>query len=315
MCNTLIQTIVAYRKVHIECLPVCASLVHSDDRKHGYASSPWPSTPSSGDILTALSVPTTTLPPFSLTKVASSRHVPFLHIFTPRYSPQLAAISPLRRELGFETIFHVFAPLISAANPDYMVIGVHEERLGQTYAEACKTLGVKRAWIVHGKDHKLDAIAPGGETLLWDLQEDGQIVQRTITPQDFGAPNHPLLSVQLPSNGSAAENAAASSYSIHAKLIASLLSPRRAARGDAIVPPYEPDAYGTTHSIDTAAVEDFVCMNAAALLLISGRARTERNAMALARKSLREGRAYHALEALRDAAALAVDVDALEDRL
>jgi len=133
--------------------------------KHGNASSPWPSTPSSGDILTALSVPTNTLPPFSLTKVAKSRHVPFLHIFTPRYAPALAKVSPLKRELGFQTIFHQLASLISPAHRDYLVVGVHEERLGMVFARGLRTLGAKRAWVVHGKNG-LDAISPEGETLV-----------------------------------------------------------------------------------------------------------------------------------------------------
>jgi anthranilate phosphoribosyltransferase len=53
-------------------------------------------------------------------------------------------------------------------------------------------------------------------------------------------------------------------------------------------------------------------MNAAALLLICGKAGDEKAAFTLATRTLKEGKAYHALEALRDAAALAVDVDATE---
>ena len=290
-----------------------ASRVGSHTRRpqHGNASSPWPSTPSSGDILTALSVPTTTLPPFSLTKVAQSRHVPFLHIFTPRYSPRLTAISPLRRELGFETIFHTFSSLISPCKRDFLVIGVHEERLGQVFAEALKTLGATRAWVVHCEANGLDAISPEGETTVWVLDTtaseaagDAQITRRTISPEVFGCPSHPLASVQLP-------NSAASNYAVHAAIIASLLSPRRLRSSPPapITTPYEPDAYGTTQAIDTAAVEDFVCLNAAALIFVAGRAPDEKSAFELARRSLRDGKAYHALEALRDAAALSVDTD------
>ncbi|CAD6569626.1 MAG: anthranilate phosphoribosyltransferase [Cyphobasidiales sp. Tagirdzhanova-0007] len=279
--------------------------------KHGNASSPWPSTPSSGDILTALSVPTTSLPPFSITKIASSRHVPFLHIYTPRYSPHLAALSPLRRELGFETIFHSLACLISPAKRDYLVIGVHEERLGQVFVEGCKSLQTKRAWIVHGRIG-LDAISTEGETLLWELK-DGAVTARTLSPADFGVQEHPLAAVQLPKDGSHAS--LAYNNSVHAKIIASLLSPRRLRANGPIVAPYEPDAYGTVRPIETQALEDFVCMNAAALLVVSGRAGDEREGMRLARKSLKEGKAYHALEALRDAAALAVDVDEAESTI
>lgn len=277
----------------------------------GNASSPWPSTPSSGDILTALSVPTNTLPLFSLIKVASSRHVPFLHIYTPRYAPRFAAIAPnpLRRELGFETIFHSLSSLVSPAKRDYCVIGVHEERLGAVFAEGMKTLGAKRAWIVHGKNG-LDAISLEGETTVWDLK-DGQVITRTITPALFGVQERPLASIQLPSNGDAAESPAAQ-YRVHAKIIASILSPRRNKNNEPIEIPYREGACGSTRTLDTQALEDWVCMNAAALLLICGKAQDEKAAFALATKTLKEGKAYHALEALRDAAALAVDVDAAE---
>lgn len=216
-------------------------------------------------------------------------------------------MSPLRRELGFETIFHSFSSLISPVKRDYLVIGVHEERLGQVFAEALKTLKAKKAWIVHGKEDGLDAISPHGETLVWQLDGE-QITTRTISPATFGCAEYPLSAVQLPSNGSASTSVA-SSYTAHAKVIDSLLSPRRAKTGQAIAAPYEPDAYGTAFTVETSAIEDFVCLNAAALIFVAGKAASEKEAFQAAKKSLKDGKAYHALEALRDAAALSVDTD------
>lgn len=178
------------------------------------------------------------------------------------------------------------------------------------FAEGLKTLGAKRAWIVHCKANGLDAISPEGETTVWEFNE-GQYTTKTITPATFGCPEYPLRAVQLPSssNSSSSSSSAAANYSTHAKIIASLLSPRRLRASEPIQTPYEPDAYGTTHDIDTSAVEDFVCLNAAALIYISGKAASEKEAFESARKSLKEGKAYHALEALRDAASLSVDTD------
>lgn len=173
-----------------------------------------------------------------------------------------------------------------------------------------KTLGAKRAWVVHGKNG-LDAISPEGETIVWDLK-DGQVTTRTITPDLFGVQERPLSSIQLPSNDDDAEESPAAQYRVHAKIIASLLSPRRIRNNEAIETPYKPGVCGSTRNLDTQALEDWVCMNAAALLLIVGKAQDEKAAFALATKTLREGKAYHALEALRDAAALAVDVDSAE---
>ena len=195
-------------------------------------------------------------------------------------------MSPLRRELGFETIFHSFSSLISPVKRDYLVMGVHEERLGQVFAEALKTLQAKRAWVVHCKANGLDAISPEGETSVWQL-ENGEITTRTISPATFGCPEHALSSVQLPSNGSASSSVA-SSYSAHGKIIDSLLSPRRARSGQPIIGPYEPDAYGTAYTVDTSAVEDFVCLNAAALIFVAGKAASEKEAFQAAKKSLYE---------------------------
>lgn len=172
-----------------------------------------------------------------------------------------------------------------------------------------QTLGAKRAWIVHGKNG-LDAISPEGETIVWDLK-DGQVTTRTITPALFGVQERPLALIQLPSNGDADESPAAQ-YRVHAKIIASLLSPRRNKNKESIDVPYKEGACGSTRTLDTQALEDWVCMNAAALLLICGKAQDEKAAFALATKTLKEGKAYHALEALRDAAALAADVDSTE---
>jgi anthranilate phosphoribosyltransferase len=163
---------------------------------------------------------------------------------------------------------------------------------------------------VHGKNG-LDAISPEGETTVWDLK-DGEITTRTISPSLFGIQENPLSAIQLPSNGDSDSSSPAAYYSVHAKIIASLFSPRRLRNKEPITTPYQADAYGTTRNLDTSALEDWVCMNAAALLLISGKAPDEKAAFALASKTLKEGKAYHALEALRDAAALAVDVDSTE---
>ena len=282
----------------------------------GNASGPYPFTPSSGDILTSLNVPTKTLPPFSLTTVAASRHVPFLHIFTPGYSPHLAALAPLRRELGFPTIFHSFSSLISPTRRDYIVIGVHDASLGRVFAEGCRSLGVKRAWVVYGEKDALDAISPEGTTKVWDVNpgNSGQeITERTISAEVFGCLAFPLSKIQLPPY-----EETAGSYAFHAKVVNALLSQRRLAN-NTITLKYstasngpEGDPQERTWELDLSALEDWVCLNAAALIFISGKAKDEQSAFISAKKSLRDGKAAHVLEALRDAAALAVDVDALD---
>ena len=269
--------------------------------KTGNDSAPFPATPSSGDVITALNVPTKTLPPFSLARVAMSRQVPFLHIYSPAHSPRVAKIAPLRRELGFPTIYHSFAALITPTQRDYLVIGVHDESLGHIMAEGCKVIGAKRAWIIYGADG-VDGLSPSGDSKVWDLALDGTISEKTVSPGTFGARNCRLQDIQLP-------EAAFASPKTQAKIISAILKPRRAT-GDVLQ--LDNDAYDNPVTLSFSNLEEWICLNAAALIYISGRAESETAAMDMARRSLHDGRANHALEALRDAAALAVDVDEQE---
>lgn len=180
------------------------------------------------------------------------------------------------------------------------------------FAEGCRVLGAKRAWVVYG-ENGLDAISPEGSTTVWELEGQREIVERTINPDTFGANSFPLASLQLPEE-------VAANYQTHAKIISAMLSPRRRRTSSATAPSAElsqifelpPDEYANRVTVSLTHIEEWVCMNAAALIYVSGKAASEKEAMDAARRSVREGRAYHALEALRDAAALAVDVDEVE---
>lgn len=75
----------------------------------------------------------------------------------------MARIAPIRKSLGFPTVFNALGPLINPARPEAMVVGVHSKVLGPIFAEALKILGVKRFWVVCGNEG-LDEISPAGET-------------------------------------------------------------------------------------------------------------------------------------------------------
>lgn len=75
----------------------------------------------------------------------------------------MGLVAPIRRQLGHPTIFNILGPLLNPARPDYMVIGVHSRYLGLPFAEALRSLKIKRAWVVNG-DEGLDEISPEGPT-------------------------------------------------------------------------------------------------------------------------------------------------------
>jgi anthranilate phosphoribosyltransferase len=150
-----------------------------------------------------------------------------------------------------------------------MVLGVAEPALGPPFVAALKAGGVKRAYVVCGAED-LDEISCAGDTHLWELQDDGSVRERTLRPADFGLPAHPLDDVK---GASPVENAAA---------FKTLLT-----SGDNLPARLTP-------------VLDIVLMNAAALLVVAGRAEDLKEGVRLAREAITSGRAWHALEVFRD---------------
>jgi anthranilate phosphoribosyltransferase len=150
-----------------------------------------------------------------------------------------------------------------------MVLGVAEPALGPPFVAALRAGGVKRAYVVCGAEY-LDEISCAGDTYLWELLDDGNVRERTLCPADFGLPTHPLDDVK---GASPAENAAT---------FKTLLT-----SGDNIPAQLTP-------------ILDIVLMNAAALLVVAGRADDLKESVRLARDAITSGRAWHALEMFRD---------------
>lgn len=133
-------------------------------------------------------------------------------------------VAPIRKELGFRTIFNLLGPL---ANPvegaiEARVVGVANGDLGQDFAEALKLSGAKKAIVVCGAED-LDEISCAGKTNCWRLIErpnpqfrgpkdeadedyttsDDEAPPRTVVkvekfqlwPSDFGFPPHALSEV------------------------------------------------------------------------------------------------------------------------
>jgi anthranilate phosphoribosyltransferase len=117
----------------------------------------------SADILLSLGCPVTTLPPAALSHVAAQS--PFLFLFAPLYHPAMVRVAPVRKQLGFPTVFNALGPLINPAKPKAVIVGVHSKYLGPIFAEALKITGVERAWVVCGAEG-LDEISPAGETFV-----------------------------------------------------------------------------------------------------------------------------------------------------
>jgi anthranilate phosphoribosyltransferase len=119
------------------------------------------------DVLEALGVPITLGPELA---VECLRTTGFVFLFAPFYHPAMKALGPLRRALGFRTIFNLVGPLTNPAGARNQVIGVlaHSKVLlvGRTLA----ALGAKRAFVVHGSDG-IDELTTTGESIVARIEE------------------------------------------------------------------------------------------------------------------------------------------------
>ena len=127
-------------------------------------------------------------------------------------------------------------------------------------AETLQRLGTERAWLVHGQG--LDELTLAGESQVVALEADGSIRDFTVSPEDAGLPVHPFEAIV---GGDPAHNAAA---------LRALLDGA-------------PGAY-----------RDAVLLNAAAALLIAGKAGDLREGAVMAAESVDSGAAMDRLTRL-----------------
>ena len=70
--------------------------------------------------------------------------------FAQRFHPAFRFTGPSRREIGVPTVFNLLGPMANPAQISYMVVGVGDPVAASVMAKAITTRGVKRAWVVHG---------------------------------------------------------------------------------------------------------------------------------------------------------------------
>ena len=169
------------------------------------------------------------------------------------------AIGP-RRQIGIRTIFNVLGPLTNPAGATAQVLGVYNDRLVEMLAYVLRNLGTKRAWVVHGEDG-MDEITITGPTAVADLN-DQQIKLFTITPEQFGLKSAGLSDIK---GGDAKQNA-----DIIEAIFEGAKGPRR----------------------------NIVLLNAAAGLVVGGKAGDMKTGIALAADAIDSGKAREKLEQL-----------------
>lgn len=108
----------------------------------------------------------------------------FAFLMAPRHHSAMKHVMPVRRKLGFRTIFNLLGPLSNPAGTKRQLLGVFDEKWLTPMAQTLERLGTEKAWVVHGQDG-LDEITVTGKTRVAELSR-GEITEKNITPQLFG---------------------------------------------------------------------------------------------------------------------------------
>ncbi len=185
-------------------------------------------------------------------------------LMAPRHHAALRHAAGPRMELGTRTIFNLLGPLANPARVKRQMTGAFSPDWLRPMAETLARLGTERAWLVHGQG--LDELTLAGPSQVVELR-DGTLRDFQVTPEEAGLPRAPAEALR---GGEPAENAAA------------LLALLQGAAG-----PYR----------------DCVLLNAAAALVVAGRAEDLREGVQQAARSIDTGAALGVLNRLRAAAA------------
>ncbi|MCC8933301.1 anthranilate phosphoribosyltransferase [Rhizobium sp. 'Codium 1'] len=180
-------------------------------------------------------------------------------MFAQLHHPAMRHVGPARVELGARTIFNIVGPLSSPARVKKQLFGVYSPEWLIPGAEALRDLGLTSAWVVHGSG--LDEITTTGPSHVAELK-DGDIRSFELSPDDFGVETVSLDAIR---GGDGAVNAAALR-----------------------------DVLGGAKT----AYRDVALCNAAASLIVAGKAQDVTEGMHLASQSLDTGSAARALETL-----------------
>jgi anthranilate phosphoribosyltransferase len=105
-------------------------------------------------------------------------------MFAPAHHPAMKHVGPTRVELGTRTIFNLLGPLSNPAGVKRQMVGVFSRQWVEPLATVLKNLGSERAYVVHGSDG-LDEITTSGPTTVAALI-DGKVTTFEINPEDVG---------------------------------------------------------------------------------------------------------------------------------
>ena len=115
--------------------------------------------------------------------------------FAIHHHPAAKHAMPVRKALGFPTIFNLLGPLTSPAGAGRQIMGVYDDRFVRLVAEAHARLGTVRALVFHSGDG-LDECSIGAPTHVADVK-NGEVTEYEIDPAALGLRHATVESLQV----------------------------------------------------------------------------------------------------------------------
>lgn len=105
-------------------------------------------------------------------------------LFAQKYHSSMRFVGPVRKQLGIRTIFNILGPLTNPADANMEILGVYDEALVEPLAEVLIKLGVKKGMVVFGQD-VMDEITLSAKTTVCEIR-NGKTKKYEINPEDYG---------------------------------------------------------------------------------------------------------------------------------
>ena len=201
------------------------------------------------------------LPPEAVQHCIENIGIGFM--FAPIFHGAMKYATPVRREMSIRTVFNVLGPLTNPASSQAQLMGVYDAELTEKLANVLRGLGCKRAMVVHGLDG-LDEISTLGKTQISEL-DAGNVKTYTLSPEELG--------IKRTTPDTIAGKDLAENARMLLKVLRGEKGPKR----------------------------DIVLLNAAAAIVVGGKARDLREGIKIAGDAIDSGKAYEKLAQLVEA--------------
>jgi anthranilate phosphoribosyltransferase len=203
----------------------------------------------SADVLEALGIDLST-DPEKIKRSIETVGIGFM--YAPMHHSATKHVMPVRKALGYRTIFNILGPLTNPANAKAQLMGVYDPSLTEKLAQVFGILGLENAMVVHGEPG-LDELSTVGKTKISELKE-GKVNTYYIRPEDYGLSKATITDLL---GGTPQENAT---------ILRNIIN-----------------------GSDTGPRRDIAVLNAAAGIVVGGKAESLKEGLILAEKVLDDG--------------------------